>query len=605
MTGTSLKDYLEGQIKDSEDWSIYHAPYFNGLRPSAVLMNHRSGSVWMIQEVLFTEEELFAMPSREAKTLLSYPFKARRMIMEELFPLLCEYDQRYSVQLFQVRLYFKHLDRSQLRRFALKHHAGSTGYLIGCDERERLNFTGERKDFSKVHEFYNTLKIESAPSLGEEICHWVGDAPVGNVNSRQRRFNELVMQQKNRYLAAAYSQETQYKCCIKGASGSGKTSQLAMMAAMDALQGKKVLVLTYNVTLPMLIAQRIRQYVGEENGAVMGAIKISNYHWFCRSEFMRVNLEWPFSFNRKPLQAEVDRFFGRDDEGACTRQIVSALSRSTDSYAMHGQDWFDLILLDEIQDYKYQWTVHLQRYLKDNGRFMVFMDERQNLYNLGKPQHDVQEVRRIQAELKHTVNLKANYRYRQNHADALNEFSERFLSEAENVYQVNKSDNTQLSWERTNLFWHEFSQWEYSSGDYKGYLLDVYEFLRHAGINREDMAFLFEKKKTGRSCLGTFKQAGVDVIHAFDSTSKRCFSPVDSRLKLMTINSFKGYDSKAVVVLLEPEMKWNDWKNHLLYVALSRGKDYVIVLNANRTFTEYGKSWEVFPVSFPSEKAIG
>ena len=186
----------------------------------------------------------------------------------------------------------------------------------------------------------------------------------------------------------------------------------------------------------------------------------------------------------------------------------------------------------------------------------------------------------------------------------MNAFSDRFLSEGTNAYQVNRNTNKQLSWERTNLFWHELSESEFRSGDYKGYLLDIYKFLLHGGVKREDMVFMFERVKTGKSCLNAFAKAGVAVVHSFDRASKRRFSPVDSRLKLMTINSFKGYDSKAVVILLEPEKQWSDWKNHLLYVALSRGMDYVIVLNGNQTFTEYGKSWESFPVSFPSERAI-
>lgn len=66
----------------------------------------------------------------------------------------------------------------------------------------------------------------------------------------------------------------------------------------------------------------------------------------------------------------------------------------------------------------------------------------------------------------------------------------------------------------------------------------------------------------------------------------------DSRLKMSTIHSFKGWELMNVILIIpkkgsgsEPEL------DSLIYTSLTRTRSNLIVFNRHPKYEEYGKTW--------------
>ena len=143
---------------------------------------------------------------------------------------------------------------------------------------------------------------------------------------------------------------------VKGVAGSGKTQLLAYTAVSEHLRtGKKVLIVTFNITLRQYIYMRIMKVPMDFSTKVFNII---NYHQFFLSKSKRYAGSTPFG--------------GADDAGFFERYRAQIIS---------NDDQYDTIIVDEAQDYESNWFDILRKYfLKPGGRFIVFGDGAQNIY---------------------------------------------------------------------------------------------------------------------------------------------------------------------------------------------------------------------------------
>ena len=141
---------------------------------------------------------------------------------------------------------------------------------------------------------------------------------------------------------------------IKGAAGSGKTVVMAGRVVNAALRANgKVLILTYNITLINYIEDRIRDV---RKKFYNSSFDIINFHQWFIGEANNYNLE-----------------------------IQSLADWENDSFFEPVKDHikkYDAIFIDEVQDYHQPWLNMITNYfLKSSGEFVVFGDEKQNIYD--------------------------------------------------------------------------------------------------------------------------------------------------------------------------------------------------------------------------------
>ena len=125
-----------------------------------------------------------------------------------------------------------------------------------------------------------------------------------------------------------------------------------------------------------------------------------------------------------------------------------------------------------------------------------------------------------------------------------------------------------------------------------------------------DVVLLTSSHSLGLQCVQSLEQKNVNVEHVFDSDSRKsrslklAFHLSDSRVKACTIHSFKGWESRALIVLVTSAETVRD--RSLVYVALSRlkrslmGSALTVICTAPKLLG-YGKTWPDFSHYDPLE----
>lgn len=141
---------------------------------------------------------------------------------------------------------------------------------------------------------------------------------------------------------------------IKGIAGCGKTQVLARRAVNAyARTNSTVLILTFNITL--------RNYIHDKVSEVRlnfpwSGFEITNYHQFVRTQANNYNIHYD------------DLLVAANDETLFT-PVINGIKR------------YEAIFVDEVQDYEYVWlTILIKYFLQETGEFVVFGDEKQNIY---------------------------------------------------------------------------------------------------------------------------------------------------------------------------------------------------------------------------------
>jgi hypothetical protein len=178
---------------------------------------------------------------------------------------------------------------------------------------------------------------------------------------------------------------------IKGVVGSGKTTVLAGRAVQAHKRTKgKVLILTFNITLKNYIRDKISQ-VREE--FPWGNFVITNYHNFINSELNNLGIPVvvPSDFDNLTGYEKTEYF---EKEYYSNKNLFEQNRASIKPY--------DVILIDEIQDYKRAWMEILKEYfLTPVGEYVLFGDVKQNIYNTAIENKDVSTNVKGVTELKY------------------------------------------------------------------------------------------------------------------------------------------------------------------------------------------------------------
>ena len=151
---------------------------------------------------------------------------------------------------------------------------------------------------------------------------------------------------------------------LLGGAGSGKSTALAARAARLAALGRRVLVLSFNVTL----ANRLRSMVdahARDVGANPTLVACANFHSFCTrvvqdAEILGAHLAAPPGMP----------------------WTVGIVAKATQAYENGYGPRYDAILVDEGQDFTSEWWDLLRhRVLADGGETLVAFDPTQDIYD--------------------------------------------------------------------------------------------------------------------------------------------------------------------------------------------------------------------------------
>lgn len=305
---------------------------------------------------------------------------------------------------------------------------------------------------------------------------------------------------------------------VKGCAGSGKTVLAVKKAREFALEGKKVLLLSYNIPLGQVLEKSAKNINGE--------ITATNYHSFCLGKLKDARIELSTRQDNEFWQSEIPEKFDK------------LLAKHPIKY--------DAIIVDEGQDFIAPYWITIEEMLSPDGYFYIFYDPDQNLYD---------------SELhfpikKEPFNLTTNCRNTLHIGNALLKYADSNMKfkndtpKGEPIIEVRCSSNHERRKELGRI---------------------LHQLVNKEGI-KPDKIVILGGHKINHTCLGENQKIGNFTIALESKESTQS-------IRYDTYMRFKGCEAD-VVILLDVDAKDSRWSNpNALYTAMSRAKFLLYILH--------------------------
>lgn len=398
------------------------------------------------------------------------------------------------------------------------------------------------------------------PEWGKELDKWMNPP----YHHDKRTGIELTPQQKQRATPKPGHRR------MKGAAGSGKTLVISHRAAKLAQDNYKVLVITYNRSLWYFIKKMVDM---SPFNFSWSKITFRHFHGFCNDLLNEFQISRP----------------SRIDD------IVPVLEAELKNKNI-GKFKYDAILIDEGQDYRWEWYNFLSKFLNERNELYLVCDEKQNIYG--------RELSWINGQMKNVQfrgrwsELNTIHRLPRRIAELANKFSESFQL-AQSV-EFDYAQKTLFNNRESFFQWKNIDKGHWLSEIYDAYQTFNKKQIASKRVKPSEIAILLPKNQMGGEVVEFMESKGIGSNHVFLTKKGRKWrnkkiSPLDDeRLKISTIHQFKGWESPNVILLIPEHWRGGD-KNldSVVYTAMTRTLQNLIVLNCNKRYNEFAYSLEL------------
>lgn len=587
-------------------WEIYVQPHLNGLRPDFVLLHPQCGIAvyevkdWKLQSLDYfvqhgprgpklmgrKDGKTFPMGSRDPVSAID---QYKREIYGLYAPNLPAGSGFGSVV---AGVIFTNATTRAVEELIspLREAKGHAGYaklypVVGNDligeygERAlRALLSSARKIDDRMHH-----------SVAVDLRHWLVEPSF----SRDQRI-PLAKLMTLRQRALCLNKESARFRRIKGPAGSGKSLVLAGRAAELAKQGRRVLVLTFNITLVNYLLDLAVQYA--QSGKVRDQITALNFHHWCK----RIAY----------LADKSEEYDSHWVQGADTDSHVElglagiAANAVTWAAELDEQDRWDAILVDEGQDFLPGWWDAIRAALRSDGsgEAMLVADPQQNIYAV-KPWT---ELEMSGAGFRGPwAALESSYRMSPALCRLASDFVDRFQPATDEHRPMPAQGELEY---RTELRWIQIDQTEAAAATCVDAMLEILSLSDEDPVAVAELVCIVDREEVGLAVAHLLRDRRIRVIHTFGQGNagkereedgrrkKLAFYRGDARVKITTIQSFKGWESRALVVQISNA---SDAKGlALAYAGITRLKRddrgcFLTVVCSSPNLREFGTTWPV------------
>ena len=585
-----LLDFLVQNLDDN--FEIFYQSFLNGDQPDIIVMNKNAGILiievkdWNLDSysldgknnwILKRNEILIDSPLWQVQ---KYKDNLYELHSEALFEKKIKNKNAWSV--VNCMVYFHNASESKVNEFLHSgdyqdhHYKNFLNFMTfwGHDSLNAVSLDKMIRKFRLHRESYifdesiykSCLRFFSPP------FHQLEDGKNINYTKAQK---ELIR-----------SEERPYRK-IKGAAGSGKTLVLAKRAVNAHKRTcNRVLILTFNLSLKNYIHDRINDV---REGFYWDQFYVTNYHQFFKTQANNHNIKITSLAN-----FEDTAFF---------QSVVNKTQK------------FDAVFIDEIQDYQQSWIDIITEYfMHENTEFVVFGDEKQNIYERVLSENNEIIVRKIPGLWNKSMNI--SHRFGSDIGKVALNFQRKFFDQKYVADELNFSPQLGIDYEERII-----EQYNIVGGDARKSLDQIFEVLNKHNIHSSDVGvlgasvnklrdidYLIRTKKKEKTAITFETQEEYEVIkkarveylkkagepeasihHKAEKEiqvslkkirrgRKNHFWMKTGTIKLSTIHSFKGWEINTLFLLIEND---EDSKANaeLIYTGLTRARKNLIILN--------------------------
>ncbi len=567
--------FLEKILDDS--YEIYFQTFLNGDRPDIVLMRKNAGVMiievknWQLVHYYIDTQQKWRLKSNNA--LIKSPLSQVTSYKKNLFYLHIEKLLERKILnsnawgLVSCAVYFHNETEEKIINFCKHEYSEHTNFL-GYNSLTKQLFEQflYKTRLSRNSKFFDDTLYENFKHHLQPPLHTLEQGISIEYSKKQQ---ELIV-----------SKPKEQK--IFGVAGSGKTKVLAKRATNAHLRTQsRILILTFNITLKNYIHDKIsevREKFAWDN------FYIINYHQFFKLEANNFNLE----FSDFSTDFENEEFFENKKN-----EILK----------------YDSIFIDEIQDYESQWITIIKKYfLVSGGEFVLFGDEKQNVYqrkmdgdkkpNTGIPgrPNKLNESYRLTTKI---VNLALDFQkyfFQERYEfDEINIFKQQSIFDIEEKIQYIFLDANTPNLDIYEAILNQIISAKSHPNDI-AVLASTFIFLREIDFifrmkTHENTQVMFETKEERDKLEDYYKKnpARFDAeIKKIRKARKFQFWMNNGTTKFSTIHSFKGLEIQTLILIIENE---DNITEELIYAGITRCKDNLIVINiGNQKYHDFFKT---------------
>jgi hypothetical protein len=379
---------------------------------------------------------------------------------------------------------------------------------------------------------------------------------------------------------------------VKGPAGSGKSVGIAARAAVLAKEGKTVLLLSFNITLAHYLEALVSRHSREIN-ANRKLVNCVHFHGFLSDVTKR--------FAKLDTRRFPSSFPPDSDE--VTHEMLLSLEAI---YATRDKDLprYDAILIDEGQDFHPSWWNLLRLWVRksDLSEMLLVCDQAQDIYER-RSWIDEGPMRNLGFRAPWTQ-LKGSYRLPPDLIPIVCDFAGEFLPETVDLPDV-PLVHQKIAFSPTVRKWTNATNLR--NKDVANVLTrEVQKMLESDGGPHEaDIIVLVQEHLLGLEVTKALQASGISCEHIFtvrDNMERRnrkaSFYPGANRLKASTIHSFKGWESRGIVFVLDGGGS-DEQSARLAYIAMTRLKgepgnrtSFITILNRVPFFSSFSTKFE-------------
>lgn len=597
-----------------EDWEIYIQPYLNGLRPDFVLLNPRVGIA--VYEV--KDWDLAAM-------------RYHTRVREDKAPELMATDRngntfslQYENPIERVHRYKNEIYELYCPR--LKHKTGlsaiTAGTIFTCAPTEAvIDLLRPCYDYRKMGDTSDYHPIagrdqlaaralasvfpgsrwrsskQMTPELAKDLRNWLVEPDFA---ATQRQPLDLDANQRQ-YVTTRT--QTGFRR-LKGPAGSGKSMVLAARASQLLAEGKTALVISFNITLlHYLMDVAVRWPHG--TGSTRRDVTWLNFHSWCKrvceetDHYEEYRSLWKAHFETEQELVDAEP---RDNPSLARllSEDIPALVRSVlDQDNGRLVTKYDAILVDEGQDLLPNWWNVLRKICKPNGEMLLVADATQDIYGTARSWTD-EAMTGAGFPGGKWATLSISYRLPPQAADAARRFASSFLPK--DLVDLPQDPQGELALYPCKMRWIQTTE-DKALSECVEAILEMPPLADPDILVIPDITFLAPSQKLGLEVVTELGQRGVKSVHTFSSDKRETrrlklgFFMGDARVKATTIHSFKGWETRGLVIYAGHRSTPRALA--LAYTGLTRIKrhvacSYITVVSAIPELTAYGRSWPSF-----------
>jgi hypothetical protein len=539
-----------------EEWEIYIQPHLNGLRPDFVLLNPNSGiAVFEIKDWDLDAMEYWVEERPGKSPILLAKKDGKRFSIQSQNPV--EKVSRYKQELHE--LYCPRLEKNA--GFAVI----TAGVIFPYAKDQRVNellspclqYRGMAKypqynpisgaDSIQVGNIEKVFPESARRSSGymnaemaKDLRNWVIEP---DFSASQRQPLELDRNQRS-YVTSRT--ESGYRR-IKGPAGSGKSLILAARAAQLLGENNEVLVVTFNITLLHYLMDMAVRWPSS-SGKTKKDITWLNFHYWCKRTCQESDHEEEY----KQLWRNHNEENEQENQDILNRRLPDLVSLILEQDTAELIPRYDAVLVDEGQDFLPSWWNVLRKVCRPGGEMLLVADATQDIYGTARSWTD-EAMTGAGFPGGKWAELKISYRLPPSALNFARTFADQFLpKDTVDLPEPEQGElgiyPCKLKWVHTNL--------DHALSVCKKELFSMAPQADPELLAIPDITFLTGSQKFGRQVVGLIGTNGVRAIHTFGDDSrdsrrrKMGFYMGDSRIKATTLHSFKGWESRALVIFI-------------------------------------------------------